>query len=83
MSRNPRRSGGPAWLALVAEMINWEGILILTPLYLSILPRLNIELYKVTRNHKVTFCLTNSQLMPDQSSKIDIMCNLSDVLTSF
>ena len=64
---------------LVVVMINWGRNVDLTPLYLSILPRLNIELYKVTRNHKVTFCLRNSQVMPDQSSKIDIMCNLADV----
>ena len=64
---------------LVVEMINWGRNVDLTPLYLSILLRPNIELYKVTRNHKVTFCLSNSQVMPDQSSKIDIMCNLADV----
>ena len=67
---------------LVVEMINWGRNVELTLLYLSILLRLNIELYKVTRNHKVTFCLRNSQVMPDQSSKIDIMCNLADVSLS-
>ena len=77
MSRN---IGGLRVLpGLVVEMINWGRNVDLTPLYLSILLRLNIELHKVTRNHKVTFCLSNSQVMPDQSSKIDIMCNLADV----
>ena len=80
MSRN---IGGLRVLpGLVVEMINWGRNVDLTPLYLSILLRLNIELHKVTRNHKVTFCLTNSQLMPDQSSKIDIMCNRADVSLS-
>ena len=77
MSRN---IGGLRVLpGLVVEMINWGRNVDLTPLYLSILLRPNIELYKVTRNHKVTFCLSNSRVMPDQRSKIDIMCNLADV----
>ena len=75
--QKPRRS--EVLHGLLVEMINWGRNVDLTPLYLSILPRLNIELYKVTRNHKVTFCLSNSRVMPDQSSKIDIMCNLADV----
>ena len=72
---------GPAWLAWLLRWSIGVGMLIwhhyIYPF--SSLLRHNIELYKVTRNHKVTFCFSKSQVMPDQSSKIDIMCNLADV----